>query len=214
MFVGELKAAKMDPDSNVLICNTGLDEKADRYVLEVHFSDRILRLGSMKEMSRCTAIVRDEALKGLKQWEASICRHHAYYTRGMVAHTLHDTEWSAGANPYISSPPAPSEPYQSVSPLEEEERQYQAARLRKSAPEREEQYQRASFHENVPGNRESAEGDRGLSLGIFNDDSESEDGEDSGRSSVAAYVPAPSPVPSRPRNSSAAQLMAQSGLMY
>jgi len=114
---GELSNCEVDRNSKVLSTGVSFDGKANRYTLEVHFTDRILRLGTVKSLGGVEG--RTEALQGLKLWEKSICQHHAYYTGG---------KRSAGANPYFSSPPTLSGTYQSISPLEEEERQYKAAK--------------------------------------------------------------------------------------
>ena len=79
---GHLGEAKVNPQTGVLSCGSGYDAKAERDVLEVHFNDRVLRMGT--ESSKGQSLdeySKEEEKKGLKLWEWSICRHHAYYTK-------------------------------------------------------------------------------------------------------------------------------------
>ena len=75
---GDLSHANVDPETHTLECNVAFDEKSRRYVLSVRFEDRVLRIGTAKDIAEED---KEEQLKRLKQWEWSISRCDIYMQR-------------------------------------------------------------------------------------------------------------------------------------
>jgi len=75
---GDIVEAQCETGGGTLMCETGWDDKSGRYVLSVSFGDRVLKIGTDKGIS---GEEKEARLRELKQWEFTICKHHAYHTR-------------------------------------------------------------------------------------------------------------------------------------
>ena len=68
---GDLTYAQVDPETETLQCEIHFDEKSRRFVMSITFTDRVLRIGTAKDIKEEE---KEEQLKRLRQWEWSLNR--------------------------------------------------------------------------------------------------------------------------------------------